>query len=192
MLSLFPIKNFPNEIFALVFSISFVFVILVELRILLRSKEQKSDNKSLIYILLGIVISLVVMVLLSFSENGLINRNFGYLGLLMIYFGFILRQYSIFILGKYFTPVVKKQSEQELLTTGLYKILRHPSYTGLILELLGAAISFSNWISILVVIIIFIPAIIYRIKTEEKFLIENFKDYKEYSKITFKLVPYVY
>ena len=191
MLSLFPIENFPNKFFASIFSILFVIIILIELRILLRSKEQKDDKKSLLLILIGIFIPLIVMVILSFTNLGKINPLISYTGLLLLILGFLLRQHSIITLGKYFTPVITKIKNQKIIQEGPYKYLRHPSYTGLFLELFGAAISFSNWISILFVIVLLFPSLLYRINLEEAFLSKNFKDYKNYQKKTWKLIPFI-
>jgi protein-S-isoprenylcysteine O-methyltransferase Ste14 len=190
--SLFPIENFPNETFGTVFSVLFILIILVELRILLRNRDKKNDKSSLKFILLGIFVPLFAMIFLSFGMVGRLNVNWGYVGIVVMVFGFLLRQYSIFILGKYFNPVIMKQKGQEIITNGPYSLLRHPSYTGLYMELLGAALAFSNWISFLIVLVLFVPAISNRIEHEEEFMINNFKDYKDYMNGTWKLVPFVY
>ena len=189
---LFPMENFPSEIFGVVFSALFVLILVIELRILLRDRKGEGDRGSLGAILLGVFFPLVVMVGLSFTEIGRINVNFGYLGLLFLSGGFALRQYSIFVLGKFFVPVVGKQKGQRIIQRGPYRLVRHPSYTGLLLELLGAALCFSNWISFVVVLIAFIPAISYRINVEEEFLRKNFKEYEGYQERTRKLIPLIY
>jgi len=191
-LSLFPIANFPNEIFATAFSILFILIILFELRILSRNRNQKEDKNSLILILIGIFLPLIIMISLSYIGIGRINNIFSYSGLLLIILGFTLRQYSINILGEFFTPVVAKKDNQKIIQKGPYKYIRHPSYTGLFLEVIGAAISFANWISIISVLILFIPAILYRINIEENFLSKNFKEYKNYQKKTWKLIPFIF
>jgi len=188
-LSLFPIGNFPNKLFASIFSILFLIIILLELRIILRNKEQKEDKGSLI--LIGIFVPLTTMIILSFTNIGKINSIFSYTGLLILILGFILRQHSINTLGKFFTPVVTKNKNQEIIQKGPYKYIRHPSYTGLFLELFGAAFAFANWISILLVIVFLVPSILYRIKVEETFLSKNFKKYKDYQKKTWKLIPFI-
>ena len=152
--SLFPLENFPNEIFAIVFSLLFIFIILVEIRILTRDKGKSYDKNSLYFVLIGIFIPLFAMIILSFFSIGKINPLFGYFGIVILIIGFLLRQYSIYVLGRFFIPVVKKLENHEIIQKGPYKYLRHPSYTGLFLELIGAAFSFANLVSIMIVLIL--------------------------------------
>lgn len=190
--SLFPIKNFPNESFANIFSILFIFIAVIELSLLRKTNTRTKNKKDFFIILAGIIFPIILMISLSFTNLGNISTNFSYLGIIFLVGGFILRQVSIKILGKFFVPTIEKQKAQEVIKKGPYKYIRHPSYTGLLLELSGLALSLSNWISLLSVFIIFLPAISYRIKNEEKFLSKNLKGYSEYMKKTKKLVPFVY
>lgn len=191
-LSLFPLKNFPNELTAILFSILFTIIIITELRILLRDKTKKEDKNSLPLILIGIFLPLTITIFLSFTNLGNISPNFSYLGITILILGFILRQYSITTLGKFFIPTINKQKNQEIIQTGPYKYIRHPSYTGLLLELSGTALALSNIISFTLTITFLLPALIYRIKIEEKFLSKNFKSYQKYKLKTKKLIPFIY
>ena len=190
--TLFPLKNFPNELTATIFSILFVTILLIELRILLRYSNNEEDKGSLWLIVLGILIPLIITIVLSYTNIGQISTSVSYLGLTILLVGFLLRQYSIFILGKFFTPVVEKQKDHKIIQHGLYKYIRHPSYTGLLLEITGFALSLSNIVSLIITLIFFIPAISYRIKIEEQFLSKQFKEYEDYKKQTRKLIPFVY
>ncbi len=190
--TLFPLKNFPNEQTATIFSILFVIILLIELRILIRYKSKNEDKGSLWFIILGIFIPLIITIILSYTNIGQINTSISYFGLIIIISGFILRQYSIFILGKFFTPVVEKQKDHKIIQHGPYKYIRHPSYTGLILELSGFSLALSNILALIITLILFIPAINYRIKIEEQFLSKQFKEYENYKKRTRKLIPFIY
>ena len=189
---LFPLKNFPNETFAVIFSILFIIILIIEPKILLRYKSKKEDKSSLMFIILGIFMPVVTNIFLSYTNIGEINTTVSYLGLIIIISGFVLRQYSIKILGRFFTPVIMLQKDQKLIQEGPYKYIRHPSYTGLLLELTGLSLSLSNWLSLLITLILFLPVINYRIKIEEEFLNKNFKGYPNYQKRTKKLIPYIY
>ena len=191
--SLFPLESFPSESFAVVFNIVFIIVLLAELRILLRQKKSGGkDKNSLILLLFGIFLPLIITIFLSYKNIGTIDSKISYLGTLVMIIGFLLRQYSIFILGKFFIPVVSIQKSQKLIERGPYRYIRHPSYTGLFLELAGFAFMLSNIIGLLLVIMLFIPTIIYRIKKEEQFLSQHLKGYKEYVKSTYRLFPCIY
>jgi protein-S-isoprenylcysteine O-methyltransferase Ste14 len=79
-----------------------------------------------------------------------------------------------------------------LLTDGPYSHIRHPLYLGEISRNLGFALLFSSLYGLVVMIIANLFLII-RIQIEEKMLITQFgKEYEEYIKKTYKLIPYVY
>jgi protein-S-isoprenylcysteine O-methyltransferase Ste14 len=96
-------------------------------------------------------------------------------------------------LKKYFTVDVTIMDDHRLIRSGLYKYIRHPSYSGLLISALGLGITMVNWLS---VIIIFIPQtvmILMRIKEEEIALAKRFGgDFKDYQSKTKRLVPYIY
>jgi protein-S-isoprenylcysteine O-methyltransferase Ste14 len=81
----------------------------------------------------------------------------------------------------------------QLKTDGLYKIVRHPGYLGLIMITAGLSIGMNSLLSFIVVTIPIFLAIMYRIYVEEKVLIKEFGDrYMEYSQSTKKLLPYFF
>ena len=92
-----------------------------------------------------------------------------------------------------FTVDVSIQENHKIVISGIYKTIRHPAYLGSLLSFLGIGIALVNWLSI---IFIFIPIFIafnYRIKVEEKVLIEEFgEEYLNYSNNTYRLFPGIY
>ena len=114
-ISLFQIKNFPNETTAAFFSIIFIIILIIELRVLLRYKKDKEDKNSLLFILFGICIPLISTILLTFTNLGKLPLIVSHFGIIVILAGFILRQYSISILGKFFTPIVTKHHNQKII-----------------------------------------------------------------------------
>ena len=113
--------------------------------------------------------------------------------LALLIVGLAIRWTAIITLGKSFSSNVAIHSTQTVLKTGLYRWMRHPSYTGLILIFFAAALRTRNWISFL---IIFIPAtatLLYRIHVEEVALRSHFgEEYIAYSRETKRLVPGIY
>ena len=80
-----------------------------------------------------------------------------------------------------------------LVRIGIYKYIRHPSYLGQLLIILGSGIAFSNYVSIVILFIPFFLAVLYRISIEETVLMDYFTDaYLEYKKKTKLLIPWVY
>lgn len=116
-----------------------------------------------------------------------------YLGLLMIIIGMIIRFISILTLGKLFTVDVTIRNNHKIKKDGLYRLIRHPSYTGSILSFIGFGFSLNNWISLLIISIPVTIVMLYRIKIEENLLIEQFgAEYQEYIKKTYRLIPWIY
>jgi len=113
--------------------------------------------------------------------------------LLILIAGLALRWSAILSLGKSFSSNVAIHSTQTVLKTGLYRWMRHPSYTGLLLCILAVGLHTLNWISLLVITIPTAAVLLYRIHVEEIALREAFgEEYLEYSRRTKRLVPGVY
>jgi protein-S-isoprenylcysteine O-methyltransferase len=128
-----------------------------------------------------------------FPEATLPHRRATYLlGLTFFSFGLILRWYSIWYLGKYFTVDVAIAPEQRVIKTGPYRFIRHPSYTGALCAFVGFVLFLGNWMSILCVVPI-IGAFLWRIHVEERALVDALaEDYRVYMQGTRRLIPWIY
>ncbi len=110
--------------------------------------------------------------------------------LLVLLTGIVIRWTAILTLGKAFSANVAIQKEQQLKRSGLYRFVRHPSYSGLLLILLAVGLHSRNWIGLLVLIVPTTAALLYRIHIEEVALSEAFgEQYSDYEKGTWRLVP---
>src|SRR3989344_9120390 len=115
MFYIVPPENFPNFLMALLFTIIFLLFLIIELRIFSKnrlSSGNKFDNGSLLLIIIGIILPITISFFLSYTVIGKIPLYWSYVGLFLVLFGFILRQYSIFLLGKYFTPVISVNKDK--------------------------------------------------------------------------------
>ena len=81
--------------------------------------------------------------------------------------GAALRWFSVIALGKFFTVDVATHDDHSLVDTGPFRFVRHPSYTGLLLEFCGFGVSLGNGLSLLVVILPIVAALAYRMRVEE-------------------------
>lgn len=116
-----------------------------------------------------------------------------YLGLSLIMFGMIVRWVAIIKLKSMFTVDVSIQQDHKIVKNGLYKSIRHPAYLGSLISFFGLGISLVNWISLILVFVPVFLAFNYRIRIEEKVLIEEFgEEYLNYSKDTYRLMPGIY
>jgi protein-S-isoprenylcysteine O-methyltransferase Ste14 len=81
---------------------------------------------------------------------------------------------------------------QKVISTGPYALMRHPMYAGALPLLIGVPLALGSWCG-LFVLILFMPALIWRLLDEEKFLHRNLPGYTEYTqKVRYRLVPYVW
>ena len=142
------------------------------------------------------IVSVVIVIISSFYPVISLpwRRNTDYLiGAVMIAAALILRIYSIRKLGVFFTNVVMVRENQKIVTDGLYKYIRHPSYTGLFLFILGLGVGMGSLIGLVLIAALTFYGFDYRIKVEERVLISSFgSEYGDYMKRTKKLVPFVY
>lgn len=107
--------------------------------------------------------------------------------------GLILRWWSIISLGRFFTVDVSIAADHELIVRGPYHVLRHPSYSGMMLAFITLSVTFQNWLSIVCIMLPISIALAYRIYVEEIALEATFGDaYHAYAKATKRLIPGVF
>jgi protein-S-isoprenylcysteine O-methyltransferase Ste14 len=125
-------------------------------------------------------------------ENFVEHTNLvGTIGLSISIIGAIIACTSRFMLGKNWSLSVQKKEDHQLVQNGIYKIVRHPIYTGLLLLFIGNAIIVGDYRAIIAVIIVFVSFWL-KLKKEEKLLTETFgNQYTEYKKRTKALIPYL-
>jgi protein-S-isoprenylcysteine O-methyltransferase Ste14 len=115
-----------------------------------------------------------------------------WVGLLLYTAGGVLRIAPVFVLGRRFSGLVAIQPEHRLVTSGLYGVIRHPSYLGLFVLALGWGLAFRSGVGVVIAALMLI-VVLARIDAEERLLSENFgAEYDAYRARTWRLVPYVY
>jgi protein-S-isoprenylcysteine O-methyltransferase Ste14 len=113
-------------------------------------------------------------------------------GLVAMIAGSILRLVPVFILGRRFSGLVAIQQGHTLVTDGLYKTIRNPSYLGLIVSSLGWVLVFRSGAGIVLVALMMVP-LVARMNAEEKLLHEHFgSQYDAYCAHTWRLIPGIY
>ncbi len=113
--------------------------------------------------------------------------------LILIIAGLGLRIAAILNLGKSFSSNVAIQANQTVLKTGLYRWMRHPSYTGLVVIFCSVGVHSQNWIGLLLATVPTTAALLYRIHVEEIALREHFgEEYVDYCRRTRRLIPGIY
>ncbi|MDH6109650.1 protein-S-isoprenylcysteine O-methyltransferase Ste14 [Kitasatospora sp. MAP12-15] len=110
--------------------------------------------------------------------------------LLVLWAGVGFRLWAIRSLGRFFRGVVHVQADHQVVQSGPYRVLRHPSYTGVLVAILGTALTFGNVASIVLLTGCNALGVLYRIRVEEAVLNAELGDaYREYAGKTARLVP---
>jgi protein-S-isoprenylcysteine O-methyltransferase Ste14 len=113
------------------------------------------------------------------------------LGLVLMLAGMALRWYSIRVLGTSFTCEVSTRPGQEVIESGPYRWVRHPSYTGGLVTVLGVLVSCVNWASFAALLVV-LAGYAYRIRIEERALSRDLgPPYREYMRRTKRLIPFL-
>jgi protein-S-isoprenylcysteine O-methyltransferase Ste14 len=115
-----------------------------------------------------------------------------WIGVVLFAAGGALRIWPVFVLGRRFSGLVAIQPGHTLVTSGVYGVIRHPSYLGLLVSTLGWALAFRSAVGVLLTVLI-IPPLIARIRAEEALLRAQFgSEYDAYRAHTSRLIPRLY
>jgi protein-S-isoprenylcysteine O-methyltransferase Ste14 len=114
-------------------------------------------------------------------------------GLVILLAGLVLRGWSFKVLGRYFTHTVMVSADQPVISTGPYRVVRHPSYTGVIMAVFGIGLAAANWAGLAAVMVLILMPLLWRIHVEEKALLAALGDrYRGYAAQHKRLVPLVW
>lgn len=114
-------------------------------------------------------------------------------GMVVLLAGVGLRGWSFRTLGEYFTFNVMVSADQPVITAGPYRLLRHPSYTAVLLACIEIGLTSANWVGLVAVTLLVLVAILRRIRVEENALITTLGDrYRGYAAERKRLVPFIW
>lgn len=157
-------------------------------------KKEKPGNIKHQWITLFIITSYIFCIFLAPLEFFIKGRDFNLkitlFGLFIIISGIILRRFSIRTLKNNWSIHVKDIPEQQIITTGPYKWVRHPYYDAVILELAGVSLYFNSLLALSYLLVIHLPLLIVRVLQEENILSQKFQDqYANYQERTGMFLP---
>jgi protein-S-isoprenylcysteine O-methyltransferase len=157
-------------------------------------KSRDAQSWRLMWIVITLSMFFGMLVAQKYRAAGLPGRQFlNVAGIIVFAFGLGFRAYAIWRLGRFFTVNVTIAADHQLVDSGPYRLIRHPSYTGALLAFFGIALTLGNWLSLLVVMLPVFAVFVYRMNVEERALTAGLGDnYRAYIARTKRLVPFVY
>jgi len=115
-----------------------------------------------------------------------------WIGVALFAGGGVLRLWPVFVLGRRFSGLVAIQPGHTLVTTGIYGVIRHPSYLGFLVSSLGWVLAFRSGVGV-VLTLLMVPVLLARIRAEEALLRDQFGDeYASYCDRTWRMLPGIY
>ena len=156
--------------------------------------RQDRSTLRVLWIVIMVSVATGIFVAGSWRAGGLPHwRVFAIAGATLFTAGLLFRWWAIIILGRFFTVDVVIEKDHELVERGPFRLLRHPSYTGVLLAFVGFALTLQNWGAMCVILVPIFIAFVRRMNVEEEALRGALGDrYVEYMKRTKRLVPLIY
>ncbi len=177
----------------------FLFTYVPEFALVARSRPapgEKADRGSMTLIMLAGWIGMMGAFVVGGMQAFIITRGqkaWFVAGLIALLSGSLLRRHCWRMLGKHFTGDVKASPDQPVVEIGIYRWVRHPSYTGGMLMYMGTGLALTNWLSVLIITVTGAVAYLYRVRVEEQALQANLGGrYQEYMRRTKRFVPFVF
>ncbi len=176
-----PFQWFPNALISNVFAVLVLGLFLLDATLQYRGARQRtgparqrSDAGSLLVVNGSAVLSLVIAGGCRYAGLGVVTGWVQYVGMVGMALAAVLREWSVLTLGAFFSNVVEIEQGHQLITTGPYRWLRHPAYTGLLVFFTAAALALGTWIGAVIAFVLILLALRYRIGIEERLLAETF------------------
>jgi protein-S-isoprenylcysteine O-methyltransferase Ste14 len=149
-------------------------------------------TRALIAVALGIAVA-VAAVTASRGTGPRIAGPYRAAGLVVMWLGLAIRVWAIATLGRAFRTTVEVDPGQAVISSGPYRWVRHPSYSGLLLIVTGCGLAAGNWLALAVCAVLPLPALLRRIQVEEAELTAVLGDrYRTYQEQTKRLIPRVW
>lgn len=154
---------------------------------------QSEDRGSMRVLWLGIALGMTLAIAAQSVRSAVLPIQLSLIrlaALILLVTGLALRCAAILTLGKLFTVDVAIRADHTLVDHGLYRFVRHPSYSGLLIAFVGLGLFFDNWLSLIALLLPVTLAIINRVRKEERALLAHLgAAYAEYCARTNRFIP---
>jgi len=152
----------------------------------------KRDRGSGALIIFTVFVSIILALSLGYAGVGPLPDWVFYPGIFLMLLGVLVRQWAIAVLGRFFSLTVRVAEDHRVVVKGPYRLVRHPSYTGVLITFIGLALAVQSSGALLVLLAVFSVSYGYRMRVEERVLQSELgQDYAEYMKRTRRLIPFL-
>ena len=152
----------------------------------------RRDRGSGALIILTVFISIGLALSFGYAGVFVLPDWVFYPGIFLMLLGVLVRQWAIAVLGRFFSLTVRVATDHRVVTRGPYRLVRHPSYTGVLITFIGLGLAVQSLGGLLVLLGVFSLSYGYRIRVEEKTLLSELgPDYASYMRRTKRLVPFI-
>jgi len=150
----------------------------------------KRDRGSGALIIFTVLVSIIIALSLGYAGVGPLPDWVFYPGIFLMLLGVLVRQWAIAVLGRFFSLTVRVAEDHRVVVKGPYRLVRHPSYTGVLITFIGLALAVQSSGALLVLLAVFGVSYGYRMRVEERVLLSELgQDYADYVKRTKRLIP---
>lgn len=187
--------------YALVFWAVDIWAFLPEMKIVRRGFEsgKRADSKdsgSMKVLLAGMGLATLIAYPIAFVKAWSFPESWQLplfvVGVLLIFLGSMLRRYCWRTLGEYFTGDVSVKPDQPIISSGPYRLVRHPSYTAGMMMYIGIGFALGSWLSLALLTITTVATYSYRVLVEERVLLDALgQPYDAFLKGRKRFIPYI-
>jgi len=152
----------------------------------------RRDRGSGALVIFTVFLSISIAFYFGYGGIGMLPDWAFYLGILLMFLGVLVRQWAIAILGRFFSLTVQIVEDHKVVEKGPYRLVRHPSYTGVLITFIGLGLAVQSGGALLVLLVVFGVSFGYRMLVEERTLLSELgPDYASYMKRTKRLIPFL-
>ena len=190
------------DIFTAIYFAALVIEMIIRAPLNRKRRQEKMSERRVtgqeVFILLLLLLGGFIMPIVYAATNWLDFANYslpawaGWLGVLLLAGGLFIFWRAHADLGLNWSPSLEIREKHELITSGIYGVIRHPMYASQWLVALAQPLLLQNWIAGFLNLLAFIPFYLLRVKAEEEMMIDMFgAEYQDYRKRTGAVLPKV-